>query len=97
MVKGCINTNFKKIILVLNNMQKKNYVKEKQKYIVQKKNWKIPQSWAEMKLRLSVAPKNIETGRNERLNVFDKVCSVCNNHEIKDENMLSQIKVYIVG
>ena len=39
------------------------------------------------KFRCGVAPIRIETGRYERLNVIDRICSICDNHdnEIEDE------------
>ena len=39
------------------------------------------------KFRCGVAPIRIETGRYERLNVTDRICNICDNHdnEIEDE------------
>jgi hypothetical protein len=39
------------------------------------------------KFRCGVAPIRIETGRYERLNVIDRICNICDNHdnEIEDE------------
>ena len=36
------------------------------------------------KFRYGVAPIRIETRRYERLNVTDRICNICDNHDVSD-------------
>jgi hypothetical protein len=49
--------------------------------------WQKKYRSALCKFRCGVAPIRIETGRYERLNVTDRICNICDNHdnEIEDE------------
>ena len=46
------------------------------------------------KFRCGVAPIRIETGRYERLNVIDRICNICDNHDNEIGHVIMKCTLY---